>query len=116
MTAVIVNEGVLEGEAVEPTGRPGVPGELLRLRRQAALRRMLLDDDRLLVPLERVDDTVAVQWLHGVHGDERYRLALLLQRIGDRRRHLGDDTVGEDAHVGAAAKIADLAELPGFRA
>ena len=86
--AVVVDEPVLQCEHVEAADGLAVPGELLGLRRQPALGRMLLDDDHVLVSLQRIDDTGAVERLERMHRHERDRLALLPQAVGDGRRHL----------------------------
>src|SRR5947208_2382150 len=45
VAAVVVDEFVPQREGAELAARLDVPGDLLDLRRQAALRRVLLDDD-----------------------------------------------------------------------
>src|SRR5881227_1427727 len=61
--AVAVYELVLQRERVEPTARPNVPGDLLGLRCQAALRHMLFDDDGVLMFAQGGGDTLAVERL-----------------------------------------------------
>ena len=79
MAAVIVDEGILQRERVEPAARLDVPGDLLGLRRQAALRRMLLDDDDVPVPPQRVADALDVERLHRMARDDGDRFALRLE-------------------------------------
>ena len=50
--AVIVDEGVLQREGIQPAGGADVPRDLLHLRGEPALRRVLLDHDDLAVPLQ----------------------------------------------------------------
>src|SRR5258708_15934136 len=75
MTAVIVDEGILQGEGREIAARLDVPGDLLDLRREPALRRMLLDDDDALMRQEGSLDAGAIERLHRVHGNDRDRLS-----------------------------------------
>ena len=61
MASIVVDELVSEGEGVEPTARPDIPCDLFGLRREPALRYMLLDDDDMLVLLERGDDALTIE-------------------------------------------------------
>ena len=61
MASIVVDELVSEGEGVEPTARLDIPCDLFGLRREPALRYMLLNDDDMLVLLERGDDAVTIE-------------------------------------------------------
>src|SRR5665213_1661871 len=112
VAAVIVDESVLQREGVETALRLDVPGDLLGLRRKPALRYMLLDDDDVLVVPKGGDDAVAVERLDRVSRDQRGRDAPRLKAVGEFGRHFGDDAVRQDADIGAAAQVAQLAEDP----
>jgi hypothetical protein len=79
--AVIVDKCVLQSEGVEPASLLDIPRNLLGLRRESALWRVLFDHDDVLMTLERINDPVAIKKLHCVHGHQGYGLALTLQVI-----------------------------------
>src|SRR6185312_8220716 len=101
MAAVVVNELVLQRERVEAATRAALPGNLLRLRREPALRDVLFDHDDLLVSPQGLGNSGAVQRLHGMRRDDRDRLALLGDAISDLDRHLRDDAEGKHADIAA---------------
>src|SRR5215510_11686464 len=115
MAAVVVDESVLQGEGVEPAGRPRVPRNLLGARGKASLRRVLLDDHHVLVTRKRLRDAIDVERLHGVAGDYRNRLARGFEAFSELHCFLHDDSVGQNAYVAAALDVAQLAEYPGVR-
>jgi len=71
MGAVVVDEGILQRERIQPAGRFNVPRDLLGLWCESALGRVLLNDDDVFVTLERLGEAVAVERLDCVHGDQR---------------------------------------------
>src|SRR6185437_9021441 len=76
VAAIVMNEGILQREGIEPAIRVDVPGDLLALGRESALRHVLLDDNDVLMSLQSFNHAFTVKGLHSMRRDHRDRLAL----------------------------------------
>src|SRR5262245_20636464 len=110
MAAVIMDESILQGESVEPAGRPRIPRDLLGAWGKASLRRVLLDDHHVPVTRKRLRDAIDIERLHGVAGDHRNRLARGFETFSELHCLLDDDSIRQNAYVAAALDVAQLAE------
>ena len=112
VAAELVDELVLQREGVEAAAGLHLPGELLGLGGEAAVRRLLLDDDHLAWSARPGPDALAVERLERVRRDDRHAAAGGGQPVGDLDRHLHDQAVGDHAGIAALAQVAQLAEHP----
>src|SRR5437016_9429907 len=68
LRAIKVNVFIPQAEGVQFATRAGVPGNLLDLRTQAAVARVLLDDDDAIKLAQHTRDALGVQWFECVRG------------------------------------------------
>src|SRR5215469_2632585 len=106
MAAVIVDESILQGEGVEPAGRPRIPRNLLGAGGKASLRRVLLDDYYVPVTRKRLRDAIDIERLHGVAGDDRNRFSRSFEAFSELHRLLHDNAIGQNAYVAASFDVA----------
>src|SRR5215467_5151132 len=114
MTAVIVNERILQGKGVKQAVRFRIPGNLFCAPSKPTLWSVLLDDHDLLVTPKRLRDSGDIDRLHRMAGDHRDRSACSLKTLRKLHRFLHDHSIRQDADVAAALNVTQLAKCPGI--